>query len=48
MVCAFLVQNNGFQEDDMSEQISYEKRQGTLYLHLPPEIDHHSSREIRD
>ncbi len=32
----------------MSEQISYEKRQGTLYLHLPPEIDHHSSREIRD
>lgn len=32
----------------MSEQISYEKVRGTLYLHLPSEIDHHSSREIRE
>ncbi|MBP3701095.1 MAG: anti-sigma factor antagonist [Lachnospiraceae bacterium] len=32
----------------MSEQIGYEQLQSTLVLHLPPEIDHHSSKEIRD
>lgn len=32
----------------MSEQIVYEWQQGTLILHLPPEIDHHSSKAIRD
>jgi len=32
----------------MSEQVVYEKIQNTLYLRLPPEIDHHSSKEIRE
>ena len=32
----------------MRQQINYEKRQSTLVLHLPTEIDHHSSREIRE
>jgi stage II sporulation protein AA (anti-sigma F factor antagonist) len=31
----------------MSEEIIYEKVRGTLILHLPPEIDHHSSGAIR-
>ena len=32
----------------MQEQIGYEQLQNTLVLHLPPEIDHHSSKEIRE
>lgn len=32
----------------MSEQITYERIQNTLILHLPPEIDHHSSKEIKE
>ena len=32
----------------MSEQIGYECMQSTLVLHLPKEIDHHSSKEIRE
>ena len=32
----------------MSEQIGYERVQSTLVLHLPREIDHHSSKEIRE
>lgn len=32
----------------MREQIGYEQLQNTLVLHLPTEIDHHSSREIRE
>ncbi len=32
----------------MSEQIGYERLQSTLILHLPSEIDHHSSKEIRE
>ncbi len=32
----------------MREQIGYEQLQSTLVLHLPPEIDHHSSKEIRE
>ena len=32
----------------MSEQIGYERLQSTLVLHLPREIDHHSSQEIRE
>lgn len=32
----------------MSEQIDYERVHSTLFLRLPPEIDHHSSQEIRE
>jgi len=32
----------------MKEQIGYEQLQSTLVLHLPTEIDHHSSKEIRE
>lgn len=32
----------------MKEQIRYEQQQSTLVLHLPSEIDHHSSKEIRE
>ena len=32
----------------MKEQIRFEQEQTTLVLHLPPEIDHHSSKEIRE
>lgn len=32
----------------MREQIEYEQRQSTLILRLPQEIDHHSSKEIRE
>lgn len=32
----------------MSEQIGYERVRSTLVLHLPPEIDHHSSKEIKE
>lgn len=32
----------------MSQQMDYERMGGTLFLHLPPEIDHHSSQEIRE
>ena len=32
----------------MEQQIGYEQRQNTLVLHLPREIDHHSSKEIRE
>lgn len=32
----------------MSDQIIYERVKNTLYLRLPPEIDHHSSKEIRE
>lgn len=32
----------------MNEQIEYERVKNTLFLRLPPEIDHHSSSEIRE
>ena len=32
----------------MREQIGYEQQQSTLVLHLPLEIDHHSSKELRE
>ena len=32
----------------MREQIGYEQLQSTLVLRLPTEIDHHSSKEIRE
>lgn len=32
----------------MSQEIDYERAGGTLFLRLPPEIDHHSSQEIRE
>ena len=32
----------------MPDQIDCEHRQNTLVIHLPKEIDHHSSKEIRN
>jgi len=32
----------------MKEQIEYVQRKSTLILRLPKEIDHHSSKEIRE
>lgn len=32
----------------MNDQITYEEIQDVLILHLPTEIDHHSSREIKE